>query len=220
MSNPRPRNTTRQREAGAASRAETRRRLLLAATEEFTANGYAAATVARIAERAGVTVQTLYLAWGSKSALLRAYMESALSGDSAGSHAEYLTGLIETEFSGVDDDAAAVLDRLAHVFCMIAGRAAVGWKLYRDAAATDPEIAEDWQNLQRLRRATFTALLRPVSIAALHPGLSPEQAAETAWAIASPETHDLMVRTADHTLGSYQQWLSATLKAALLRTPR
>ena len=49
-------------------------RLLRAAEEEFTERGYAAATVARIAARAGVTVQTLYLAWGSKRALLRAYM--------------------------------------------------------------------------------------------------------------------------------------------------
>jgi hypothetical protein len=46
------------------------------------------------------------------------------------------------EFSGVDQDAVSVLDRIAHVFCVIAGRSAVGWKLYRDAAATDPEIAE------------------------------------------------------------------------------
>jgi len=75
------RNTTRRREAGAASRAETRRRLLRAAGEEFAERGYHAATVTRIAERAGVTVQTLYLAWGSKRALLRAFMEASLSGD-------------------------------------------------------------------------------------------------------------------------------------------
>src|SRR6202012_3498689 len=72
---------TRHQEAAAASRAETRRRLLRAAEEEFTERGYSAATVARIAARAGVTVQTLYLAWGSKRALLRAYMEAALAGN-------------------------------------------------------------------------------------------------------------------------------------------
>ena len=60
---------------------ETRRRLLQAAEEEFTERGYTGATVARIANRAGVTVQTLYLAWGSKRALLRAYMDSVLAGD-------------------------------------------------------------------------------------------------------------------------------------------
>lgn len=67
-------------QAGSASRVETRRRLLEAAGHEFAEGGYAAATVTRIAARAGVTVQTLYLAWGSKRALLRAYMEAALLG--------------------------------------------------------------------------------------------------------------------------------------------
>ncbi len=217
MPDPRPRNTLRQREAGAAARRETRRRLLEAATHEFTANGYAAATVARIAQRAGVTVQTLYLAWGSKRALLRAYMETVLSGQSETSHAEHLTTLMDSEFGGTDRDAAAVVERIAHLFCIIAARSAVGWKLYRDAAATDPEIAEDWQHLQRLRRHTFTALIDRLPPDTLQPTLTRDQAAETAWAIASPETYDLLVRTAGCTLDSYEQWLFTTLKAVLLK---
>jgi len=50
---------SRQREAGEATRRETRRRLLAAAQSEFSERGYVAATVARIASRAGVSVQSL-----------------------------------------------------------------------------------------------------------------------------------------------------------------
>src|SRR5262245_38725936 len=46
---------SRQREAGEVTRRETRRRLLVAAGLEFAERGYVAATVNRIAERAGVS---------------------------------------------------------------------------------------------------------------------------------------------------------------------
>src|SRR5258708_7476718 len=77
---PRPRRVSRQREAGEATRRETRRRLLAAARAEFSERGYAAATVIRIAERADVSVQTLYSNWGNKRNLLRAVMESSVTG--------------------------------------------------------------------------------------------------------------------------------------------
>lgn len=65
---------SRQQVVGAASRRETKQRLLDAAVSEFESHGYTATPVSRIAATAGVTVQTLYLAWGSKRALLRAYL--------------------------------------------------------------------------------------------------------------------------------------------------
>ena len=78
---PRPRRVSRQKEAGEATRRETRRRLLAAAKAEFAERGYAAATVIRIAERADVSVQTLYSNWGNKRNLLRAVMVSSVTGD-------------------------------------------------------------------------------------------------------------------------------------------
>src|ERR1700754_3049227 len=76
-----PDGRSRQQRAGDAMRQETRNRLLQAASDEFPAHGYAGTTVTRLAAAAGVSVPTLYLAWGSKRALLRGYMENALSGD-------------------------------------------------------------------------------------------------------------------------------------------
>ena len=74
------RRVSRQREAGEVTRRETRRKLLAAAAEVFAESGYAAATVAKIADRADVSVQSLYSSWGSKRALLRGVMEAALFG--------------------------------------------------------------------------------------------------------------------------------------------
>src|ERR1700743_830077 len=75
-----PSRPSRQKRVGDALRQDTRNRLLQAAGEEVPVHGYAGTTVPRLAATAGVSLQTLYLAWGSKRALLRAYMENALSG--------------------------------------------------------------------------------------------------------------------------------------------
>ena len=211
------RNTTRHREAGAASRTETRRRLLGAAGHEFAARGYHAATVTRIAARAGVTVPTLYLAWGSKRALLRAHLEAALAGNPDTPYAEELPHLVAAAMENASDDARTIVKQIAHLYRQIAERAALDWQLYRDAAATDPEIASDWQALQRLRHETFTQLIQRLPPASLRSQMTPATAVDTAWAIASPETYDLLIRTAEYTLDQYETWVSSTLTAALLR---
>jgi AcrR family transcriptional regulator len=216
MAAPAARNTTRHREAGAASRAETRRRLLQAAGEEFAERGYHAATVNRIAARAGVTVQTLYLAWGSKRALLRAYMDAALSGSPDMSYIDELPHLIDGALGPAAIDARSAVKQIAHLYREVAERAALGWRLYRDAAASDAAVAADWQTLQRMRHNTFAELIRRIPAASLRAEVTPDAATDTAWAIASPETYELLVRTAEFTLDQYEQWVAATLCSALL----
>lgn len=218
MTTPKPRNTTRQREAGAAARAETTRRLLVAAGEEFAERGYHAATVSRIAQRAGVTVQTLYLAWGSKRALLRAHMEAALSGDPDAAYQEALPHFIDEIVGPAGTDARAAITQIAHLYRGIAERAALGWQLYRDAAATDPEVAADWRALQQLRRGSFAKLAQHIPVGSLRSGVTVEAAIDTAWAIASPETYDLLVRLSGYSLDRYEAWVADTLAAALLNS--
>lgn len=217
---PTARHTTRQQEVGAAARAETRRRLLQAAGDEFAERGYHAATVNRIAARAGVTVQTLYLAWGSKRALLRAHMDASLSGDPDTSYAEELPRLISDALDETHTDARATVEHIAHLYRELAERAALGWRLYRDAAASDTEVAADWKALQHLRHQTFEELVGQIPAGSLRPGLTLETATDTAWAIASPETYEILVDTAGYTLDAYERWVAATLCAALLSEPR
>jgi AcrR family transcriptional regulator len=199
---------SRQRRVGAVSRSETRQRLQDAAAAEFVEHGYAAATVSRIAERAGVTVQTLYLAWGSKRALLRAYMTSSLS--------EGLGAITEVGNQFADLAPAEIPSRIATVVAKAAATAGAAWKLYRDAAATDPEIAADWDHLQALRRISFEKIVVHIPLEALRPGLDRGAARDTAWTIASPETYHLLVGRAGYSLQEYEKWIAATLTAALL----
>ena len=202
---------SRQKRVGAALREDTRNRLLEAAAEEFSTHGYVGSTVTRLAAAAGVSVQTLYLAWGSKRALLRGYMEYALADDleSPEDVGRRFTGMSPRER----------ITELAALVTEIAGRAATGWKLYGDAAAVDPEIAADWQELQTLRHGTFTRILGDLPDSALADGLTPQKAIDTAWTIASPESYDLLVRRLGYTLPEFQAWVEQTLTAAILGYP-
>jgi AcrR family transcriptional regulator len=218
---PRARRVSRQREAGEATRRETRRRLLAAAKAEFAERGYAAATVIRIAERAEVSVQTLYSNWGNKRNLLRAVMESSVTGDEdvplvSGQPPTVITASLDPRDAA---DPHRTLAHLSHQYRLLAERAAVGWQTYRDGAAVDPDIAADWHQLMDLRRRAFHAMIARIPAAALRPGLGTEGAADTAWVIASPETHDLLVRQAGYSYDRLEEWVRGTLTAALLAVP-
>jgi AcrR family transcriptional regulator len=191
--------------------------VLEAARTEFAESGYAAATVKRIADRADVALQTLYSAWGSKRALLRAVMETAVTGSDEQFDPDRQPRAL---FAGATDDGvddpAAYLAGVAHRFRLLSERAATGWLTYRDAAGTDPGVTEDWQQLQQIRRDDFHLLVGELSADVLRPGLTPASAADTAWVIASPESYDLLVRRAGWGLDEFEEWVAATLVAALL----
>jgi len=87
------------------------------------------------------------------------------------------------------------------------------------AAGVDPDIAADWRQLNELRRQAFQALFARVPAGALRPGLGPAAAADTAWVIASPDTHDQLVRQAGYSYDQLENWARSTLSAALLAGP-
>jgi AcrR family transcriptional regulator len=211
MSTPHPTGSSwrsRQKTVGQALREDTRNRLLQAAQEEFPVRGYAGTTVTRLAATAGVSVQTLYLAWGSKRALLRGYMENALSGG-AGSPED-----AARRFAGLPPRER--LAELAALVTEIAERAATGWSLYRDASAVDPEIAADWNELQMLRHRLFTRILGDIPVSAIAEGLTMKTAVDTAWTIASPESYDLLVHRLGYQLEEFRDWMRQNLVTAIL----
>jgi AcrR family transcriptional regulator len=199
---------SRQKRVGDALRQDTRNRLIQAAEEEFAVHGYAGTTVTRLAAAAGVSVQTLYLAWGSKRALLRGYMENALTGG-IGSPED-----ADQRFAGLPPKERLV--ELAALVTEVAERTATGWSLYRDASAVDLEIAADWNELQLKRHQLFTRILADIPARALAKGLTKQSAVDTAWAIASPESYDLLVRRLGYRLNEFHAWMKQNLTTAIL----
>lgn len=216
-----PRNTKRQREAGEAARRETKRQLLISATAVFLAHGYAATSVSAIAENAHVSVQTLYLAWGTKRDLFIASVLAQLTGNDEeledAAWRRNLAAQLTTARHGdrLRDYCAAY----ATMFCTIAERAAPAWKLIRDAAGSDPAIAAEWRRITLARHTTTTALLETFPSGLLPSGPSKQGAIDAVWALAGPETFDLVVGLRSYSVDQFRIWLTDAIERALTRRP-
>jgi AcrR family transcriptional regulator len=77
------RTTSPRRARRRIQAAQTRQDIVVAAQQLFLERGYAGATIASIAQAAGVVVETIYRAFGSKAALFKAVVEAAVAGGAA-----------------------------------------------------------------------------------------------------------------------------------------
>jgi AcrR family transcriptional regulator len=135
--------------------AETRRRMLDAAIACFTAEGYGGTTMAAIAERAGVAVQTLYFTFHTKAELLQQTLDRAVLGDGfpvPPPQAEWYQAMaaqptIRLALVHLVGGVSQILERVAPLRPVF------------EAAAAEPGIAEVWANAERLRLDGYRAII-------------------------------------------------------------
>ena len=194
-----------------ASAQETRLAILEAARRCFLERGYAGATIASIAAEAGTAAETVYATFGSKVALLEALVRGAARGDE---QTEILEQAGPARVSAATDQreqlrllAEDISERLERVGPLVVVLAA--------AAPSEPALAE-------LRRRIDDARLRnlrtiPRELARNGPlRIGEEAAAETIWALASPELYALLTGSRGWTRERYATWLADALGALLL----
>jgi AcrR family transcriptional regulator len=202
-------------------RQRSRERLVLGAAEVFAEQGYAGTSVNAIAERAGVSLQTLYAAWGSKRRLLRAYVEYTMTGSPTaitdGTWVPQLQSLLDPASLS---DPQARMRRVAKIFRDVAERMGLPWRLVRDGAAVDAGVAEDHAELEQLRRRSMAGLLDGIDEASLRPGMTLARAIDTMLVIASPSAYETLVRQGGYSMDQLERWVGDTLVAALLSEPR
>ena len=206
-------DSTRRREQAA----ETQRQILRAAQRLFERDGYATTTVAAIASEAGVATKTVYLAFESKSGILRALWHLLLRGDPAdvpvGEGEWYRETLAEP-------DPEARIVRVAIRSREVKERAAEIMEVIRTAAPADPDIAVLWERIQ----SNFRDLLRPV-VASLHadgvlrPGLDVDEATDVLWALVHPDIWQLLVNQRGWSVERYERWCVDAVRAQLLAQP-
>ncbi len=161
--------------------------------------------MAGIARAAGVAVQTLYLSFGSKAAVLEAALGAAAD-DAPIECIEHL---------GSEPDGRAALLRYAAVTTRAIERQHALDAVLR-AAAADPEPAE---LLDRMRRAALAVHARAVDELAEKPGfttqISVQRATEIVGALLSPEAYGLLVVTSGWPAADWTEWTSRHIAADL-----
>ncbi len=197
--------------------AATRREVLSAARELFVSKGYSATTIADIAARARVSLDTIYATVGRKPALLRELVETAISGTDQAVPARERDYVTRIAAAGT---ATGKITIYAHAITAIQQRMAPVFLALRDAAATDPDCATLWSEIAR-RRATnmraFAADLRGTG--ELREDLTDGQVADIIWSMNAAEYWDLLVRERGWTPGQFRDWLTDAWTRLLLRAP-
>ncbi|HEY2287073.1 MAG TPA: helix-turn-helix domain-containing protein [Streptosporangiaceae bacterium] len=197
--------------------AATRAAVLAAARELFVAQGYAGTTVAQIARQARVAVDTVYAAVGRKPALLRAVLETALSGTDAEVPAR------QRDYVRKVMAATSAREKITHYvtgLVEVHGRLAPVFLALRDAGGTDPESAALWQEIAQRRArnmADFAADLRATG--ELRDDLADRDVADIVWSMNSPEYWVLLVDERGWTTERFAAYLIDAWTRLLLSRP-
>jgi AcrR family transcriptional regulator len=209
-------NSPRRRQQAAA----TRREILEAAQRLFEQQGYTTTTMAAIAAEAGVALKTVYVAFETKSGVLRALWHLLLRGDEDDVHVRERTWYREVL---EEPDPERQIRLNARNSRVVKQRAGTLLGVIRDAAAADPDIETLWSRIQ----SDFYDIQRPIVEAlqrkkALRRDLDVTRATDILWTLNHPDLWRLLVGARGWTAEQYEQWFGDTVCSQLLtdRTPR
>lgn len=194
----------------------TRRAMLDAAQGLFERDGFAATTVSAIAAEARVSTKTVYLAFDSKSGVLRALWNLRLRGDDGeapvAARQWYLEVLEEPDPERQlrlnARNARAVKTRLGAVMGVV-----------RTAAAVDLDAAALWERIQSEFYANQREIVKSLHRnGALRHGLTVAQATDILWTLNHPDVWLLLVGKRGWSPARFEHWLGDAFCAQLLRS--
>jgi AcrR family transcriptional regulator len=180
----------------------------------FLERGFAGATMRMIATRAGVSLPTVELLFGTKGRLLKAAIDVAIVGDD-----EPLALLDRSwaEAAVQADTAHGFLGVVAGVVGAAQERSAGLVLAALEAASTDAELAEVAGQLTAQRATAAGWIVDQLARKApLREGCGREEAVDTVWVLMDPAVFDRLTRQRQWTLRQYQRWFASSVDRLLL----
>ncbi len=200
-----------RREAQAAA---TRRQILSAAQRLFEAHGYASTTMAAVADEAGVSLKTVYLAFDTKSGLVRVLWDTLLRGeaDIAVAQQPWYREVLD------EPDPVRQLQLNARNSTAVKKRVANLLRVLRDGAPSDPDVDALWQLINTDFYANQREIVKSLQRKkALRRGLDVDRATDILWTLIHPDVWHLLVGARGWTADRYEKWLADTTCAQLLK---
>jgi AcrR family transcriptional regulator len=195
----------------------TRQAILEAAQRLFERRGYPATTMEQVAAEAGVALKTVYLAFATKSGLLRALWDLRLKGDQAEAavaERPWYREVVEEpdperQLRGNARNARLVKERIAGVL-----------KILRSAAPVDPDAEALWRLIQTDFYQNQRVIVESLQARqALRPGLDVGRASDILWTLNHPDVWLLLVGERGWTPEQWERWFADTACTQLLRPP-
>ncbi len=195
--------------------ATTRRRILDAARVLFERDGYPVTTMEAVATEADVSLKTVYLAFSTKSGLLRALWDLLLKGD------EDDAAVAERPWYRVvldEPDPERQLRLNAHNSRVVKERIAGVLRAIRTAAPVDADIAALWALIQADFHSNQRTIVESIHArGGLRRGLGVATATDILWTLNHPDVWLLLVGERGWTPRRFEEWLADTTCAQLLR---
>ena len=203
-------DSSRRRELAA----QTRSVVLEAARRLFLERGFAATTMPDIASEAGVSVQTVYKAFGNKPGLAKAVFDVAIAGDDEPVPMVERASLVRVRD---EPDPRKKLELYGEHLAAVAPRHVPIQLVILAAAATDPDAGKVWRRLQDERLRGMGLFARSLHAAGqLRAGVSAAEARDVLWTYNSAELFQLLVVERRWSAKRYGRWVADALTAALL----
>lgn len=188
--------------------------MLDAAIACFTASGYAATTMAAIAEEAGVAVQTLYFTFHTKAELLQETFDRAVLGDGPPVPPS------EAQWYGAMEAEPTIVGALGHLVSgvtEILERVAPLRPVF-EAAAGEDGVAQVWERGEQLRlqgyRSIIEILTRKQSLSDAHDS---ESATDVLMVLLGPDTFRAFTQEREWSVEQWKSWVAQVLERELFR---
>lgn len=201
----RPYDATKRQEKAAEARA----RVLAAASRLFSRHGIDRVTVAQIAQKARVSVASVYAQFQSKAGVLEALAHSVLLGPPYGATAKQVEDTLDPE---------AALRLTASIARGVYQREHAEMGLIRGAAAYSPALKKLEVGLERARRELQEGRARLVfdSNPALA-SLGLDKVRDLLWLFTGRDFYRMLVLERGWSPEEYERWLADTLIRTLLK---
>jgi AcrR family transcriptional regulator len=194
--------------------AQTRRRIIEAAIEVFSRNGYQAATFAQIAKRAGVSIETVQKN-GPKTAILWAAVEVASFGVEGRDVDLFATGYGTALLAVPDPDGFAAF--IGDTMLAINEPTAGVWTAVTAAAQAESELRDHLaERLAEIRRQVDNVLRIVAQRGWLRTDVPVDDLVEAFCVITSVESYVRFVRLDGRSPEQYKEFLARTIRDTVL----
>nr|WSY53149.1 TetR/AcrR family transcriptional regulator [Streptomyces sp. NBC_00886] len=199
-------NSEGRREAARRNRAA----VLTACRELLFREGYHATTVRAVAERAGVSAETVYKSFGGKPGLVKALWDITLAGDDEPvpmADRPQVQQILRTRELGTKlrlygAYARGIHERVAPLFALL--------------TQAGPDVGEILELSEEERLTAVTAFVTHLDeTGALGPEADPAHLADAVWALTGPQLYTQLTAGRGWSADTYEEWLATTLTATL-----
>jgi len=188
-------------------------RIVKAAYELFRDQGYAATTMAQVAERAGVAVQTVYFGFHTKPALLSRAYDFAVLGEEEPQPPQSQAWYRAME---AEPDIARALGNVAAGIASVEQRVLPITLAARIASDADPETRRVMETHEQWRAEGFRGMLEVLRAKApLRPGVRVEEATDALLFFLGSDAYRFLVRERQWTFDAWVDWTTGVLAEQL-----